>query len=63
MNSGLTDTEFVGDLVLRSTAPDGGDDGSTASGFPITLLMATSGEGCGFQSRLQRTDRDVVAQK
>jgi hypothetical protein len=63
VNSGLTDAEFVGDLVLRSTAPDGGDDGSTASGFPITLLMATSGEGCGFQSRLHRTDREVVAQK
>jgi hypothetical protein len=62
MNSGLTDTEFVGDLVLRSTAPDGGDDGSTSSGFPITLLMATSREGRGFQSGLHRTDRDVVAQ-
>ena len=62
MNGGLTDAEFVGDLVLRSTAPDGGNDGSTASGFPTTLLMATSGKGCGFQSRLHRTDRDVVAQ-
>jgi hypothetical protein len=63
MNGGLTDAEFVGDLVLRSTAPDGGNDGSTASGFPITLFMTTSGERCGFQSRLHRTDRDVVAQK
>jgi hypothetical protein len=63
MNSGLTDAEFVGDLVLRSTAPDGGDEGTTARGFPIALLMTTSGEGCGFQSRLHRTDRDVVAQK
>jgi hypothetical protein len=63
MNSGLTDAEFVGDLVLGSTASDGGDDGSTANGFPITLLIATSREGCGFQSRLQRTDRDLVAQK
>jgi hypothetical protein len=63
MNSGLTDAEFVGDLVLRSTAPDGGDDGSTASGIPITLLMTTSREECGFQSKLHRTDRDVVAQK
>jgi hypothetical protein len=63
MNGGLTDAEFVGDLVLRSTAADGGDDGSPASGFPITLLMAASGEGCGFQSRLHRSDRDVVAQK
>ena len=48
MDGGLADVEFVGDLVLRSTASDGGDDGSTTSGFPITLLMATSGEGCGF---------------
>jgi hypothetical protein len=63
MDGGLADVEFVGDLALRSTAPDGGDDGSTASGFPITLLMTTSREGCGFQSRLHRTDRDVVAQK
>jgi hypothetical protein len=62
LNGGLTDAEFVGDLVLGSTAADGGDDGSTASGLPVTLLIATSGEGCGFQSRLQRTDRDVVAQ-
>lgn len=62
MNSGLTDAEFVGDLVLRLTAPDGGDDDSAASGFPIPLLMATSNEGYGFQSRLRRTDRDVVAE-
>jgi hypothetical protein len=63
MDRGLTDAEFVGDLVLRSTAPDGGNEGPTASGFPITLLIATSREGCGFQSRLQRTDREVVAQE
>jgi hypothetical protein len=62
MDSGLTDAEFVGDLVLRSTAPDGGDDGSPADGFSITLLMATSRKRCGFQSRLHRNDRDVVAQ-
>jgi len=42
LNRGLTDAEFVGDLVLRSAAPDGGDYGSTASGLPITLLMTTS---------------------
>jgi hypothetical protein len=63
MDGGLTDAEFPGDLVLRSTATDGGDDGSTASGIPITPLMAASWEGCGFQSKLHRTDRDVVAQK
>jgi hypothetical protein len=63
MGGGLTDAELAGYLVLRSTAPDGGDDGPTASGFPITLFMTTSSEGCAFQSRLHRTDRDVVAQK
>jgi hypothetical protein len=63
MNGGLTDAESVGDLVLRSTAPDGSDDGSTARGFPISLLMTTSRERCGFQFRLHLTDRDVVAQK
>jgi hypothetical protein len=63
MNRGLTDAEFVGDLVLRPTAPDGGDDGLTASGVPITLLMMSSEEGCSFRSRLHMSDRDVVAQK
>jgi hypothetical protein len=63
MNRGLTDAEFEGDLMLRSTAPDGGDDGSTTSGFPSPLLMTTSREGRGFQTRLHLTDRDVVAQK
>jgi len=48
MNHGLADMELVGDLVLRSTTSDRGDDGSAASGFPIILLMAASGEGCGF---------------
>jgi hypothetical protein len=52
MNGGLTDAEFVGDLVLRSTAPDGGDDGSTASGFALTLLMTTSGEGMRFSVQI-----------
>jgi len=63
MNGGLTDAEFVGDVVLRPTAADGGDDGSTVRGFPITLFTTTSREGRGFQSILHRTDRDVVAQK
>jgi hypothetical protein len=53
----------VGDLVLRSTAPHSSDDGTTSSGLPIPLLMVTSSEGYSFQSRLRRTDRDVVAQK
>jgi hypothetical protein len=63
MDSGLTDAELAGDLVLRSAAPDGGDDGSTAGGLPITLLMTTSRGECGFSSRLHPTDRDVVARK
>jgi hypothetical protein len=70
MDHGLADMEFVGDLVLRSTISDGGDDGSAASGLPITLLMAASGEGCGFFSPdysgligrwWHKTDREVVA--
>jgi hypothetical protein len=52
MDHGLADMEFVGDLVLRSTISDGGDDGSAASGLPITLLMAASGEGCGFSVQI-----------
>jgi hypothetical protein len=62
MNCGLTDAELVGDLVLRSTAAHGGDEGTTSGSFPIPLLMMTSSEGYGFPSRLRRTDRDVVAQ-
>jgi hypothetical protein len=52
MNHGLANMEFVGDLVLRSTTSDGSDDGSAARGFPITLLMAASGEGCGFSVQI-----------
>jgi hypothetical protein len=63
MNGGLTDAEFVGDLVLRPAAPDGGDYGSAASGLAITLLMTTSGGDAVFSSRLHLTDREVVAQK
>ena len=61
MNCGLTDAELVGDLVLRSSAPHSGDEGTTSSRLPIPLLMATSSEGYGFQPRLRQTDRDVVA--
>jgi hypothetical protein len=52
MNRGLTDAEFVGDLVPGSTAPDGGDDGSTASGVPIPLCIATSWKSCGFSTQI-----------
>ena len=40
--------ELLGDLVLRPATSNGGDEGSAASGLRITLLMATSGKGCGF---------------
>jgi len=52
MDHGLADMEFVGDRVLRSTISDGGDDGSAARGLPITLLMAASGERCGFSVQI-----------
>jgi len=52
MDSGLTDTEFLGDLMLGSPTADGGDDGSSSSGVPITLPMATSWEGCGFSVQI-----------
>jgi hypothetical protein len=54
MNGGLADIEFVGDLVLRTPASDGSDDGSSASGFPITLLMAASRERYGFSVQITR---------
>jgi hypothetical protein len=52
MNIGLNDIEFVNDLVLRATASDGGNDGSSASGFPFTLLMAASRKGRGISVRI-----------
>jgi hypothetical protein len=52
MNRGLTDAESVGDLVPGSTAPDGGDDGPTASGVPIPLRIATSWKRCGFSAQM-----------
>jgi hypothetical protein len=54
MNGGLADIKFVGDLVLRANASDGSDNGSSASGFPITLLMASSREGYGFSVQFIR---------
>jgi hypothetical protein len=50
-NGGLADIEIVSDLVLRSTASDGGDDSSSSSGFPLTLLMAASRKG-GFSAQI-----------
>jgi hypothetical protein len=45
----LADVELVGDLVLRATASDRGDDRAATESLPVILrLMATSGERCGF---------------
>jgi hypothetical protein len=62
MDGGLADVELSGDIVLRPTTLDRRDDGSTACGIPITLLMATSEEEGVFRSRLRPSDRDQVAQ-
>jgi hypothetical protein len=48
LDHGLTDVELTGGIVLGLPPPDGGDDGPTTSGFPVSLLMMTSGRGCGF---------------
>src|SRR5512142_1690248 len=48
MDHGLTDVELTGGVVLGLPPSDGGDDGPTASGIPVSLLMMTSGRGCGF---------------
>ena len=48
MDRGLTDEELTGGGVLGSPLSDGGDDGPTTSGISVSLLMTTSGRGCGF---------------
>jgi hypothetical protein len=49
MDGRLADVELVGDLVLRATASDRGDDRAATKSLPVILrLMATSGERCGF---------------
>ena len=45
MDGGLAHVELAGDLVLRSAPSDGGDDGPTAGGFPVSLLMVHSSQG------------------
>ncbi len=52
MDHGLTDVELTGDIVLGLPPSDGGDDGPTTSGFPVALLMMTSGRGCGFSVQI-----------
>ena len=48
LDRGLTDVELTGGGVLGLPLSDGGDDGPTTSGIPVSLLMMTSGRGCGF---------------
>jgi hypothetical protein len=48
LDRGLTDAELAGGGVLGLPPSDGGDDGPTTSGIPVSLLMMTSGSGCGF---------------
>ena len=52
MDRGLTDVELTGSIVLGLSPSDGGDDGPTTSGFPVSLLMMTSGRGCGFSVQI-----------
>jgi hypothetical protein len=52
MDHGLTDVELTGGIVLGLPPSDGGDDGPTTSGFPVSLLMMTSGRGCGFSVQI-----------
>jgi hypothetical protein len=48
MDRGLTDVELTSGVVLGEPPSDSGDDGPTTSGIPVSLLMMTSGRGCGF---------------
>jgi hypothetical protein len=48
MDRGLADAKRPGGGVLGLPPSDGGDDGPTTSGIPVSLLMTTSGRGCGF---------------
>jgi hypothetical protein len=62
VDHGLTDVEPTGGVVLGLPPSDGGDDGPTTSGYPITLLMMTSGGSCGLSASIHPSDRDHVAQ-
>jgi hypothetical protein len=48
LDRGLTDVELTGGVVLGEPPSDRGNDGPTTSGIPVSLLMTTSGRGCGF---------------
>jgi hypothetical protein len=48
MDRGLTDVELTGGVVMGEPPSNGGDDSPTTSGIPVSLLMMTSGRGCGF---------------
>jgi hypothetical protein len=43
MDRGLTDVELTGGVVLGEPLSNGGDDGPTTSGIPVSLFMMTSG--------------------
>ena len=48
MDRGLTDVELTSGVVWGEPPSDSGYDGPTTSGNPVSLLMMTSGRGCGF---------------
>jgi hypothetical protein len=49
MDGRLADVELLGNLVLRATASNSGDDRLPTKSLPVILrLMATSRERCGF---------------
>jgi hypothetical protein len=52
LDHGLTDVELTGGIVLGLAPSDGGDDGPTTSGIPVSLLMMTSRRGCGFSVQI-----------
>jgi hypothetical protein len=63
MDGRLADVELLGNLVLRATASNSGDDRLPTKSLPVILrLMATSRKRCGFSSRIPPSDRDQVAQ-
>jgi hypothetical protein len=54
LNSRQTDAELAGDGVLRVAATNGRDHRPTTLSLAVTLPMAASGTGPGFQSSLRR---------
>jgi hypothetical protein len=54
IDGGGAHAELTGDLLLRTSASDGFDDGSTAGRLPIGLLMVRSSSEVWFQVSLHR---------